>query len=96
MLLGGCGGSDDGTWPFDVTLSRAYDTPARYADAWCVLEPDGTECGLRRPSHEHQKEQPLTRSLSGVELPAEVEFVDVEGRNRLNGWGGERLEVELP
>ena len=86
----------DGTWRFDVTLSSPYDTPERYADAWRILGPDGTEYGLRVLAHDHQNEQPFTRSLGGVELPADVDVVTVEGRDQLNGWGGERFELELP
>ena len=37
---------DDGTWTFNATLSSPYDSPARYADAWRVVGPDGTEYGL--------------------------------------------------
>ncbi len=33
-------------------------------------------------------EQPFTRSLSGVEIPADVTTVTVEGRDLVNGWGG--------
>ena len=38
----------DGTsFNFSATLSSTYDSPERYADAWRVLGPDGTEYGIR-------------------------------------------------
>ena len=87
--------ADDGTWRFDVTLSSPYDTPERYADAWRVLAPDGTELGVRILTHDHQNEQPFTRSLAGVEIPADVSVVTIEGRDQVSGWGGATLEVAL-
>ena len=87
---------DGDTFRFDVTLSSPYDTPERYADAWRVVGPDGNVLGVRELLHDHQDEQPFTRSLSGVEVPAGVDTVTIEGRDQLNGWGGATFEVELP
>jgi hypothetical protein len=86
----------DGTWRFDVTLSSPYDSPDRYADAWRVLGPDGTELGVRVLTHDHASEQPFTRSLAGVEIPAAVSTVTIQGRDRVSGWGGATVEIELP
>ncbi len=85
----------DGTWTFRATLSSPYDTPERYADAWRILGPDGTELGIRVLAHDHANEQPFTRSLSGVEIPDDVETVTIEGRDLANGWGGATVVVEL-
>ncbi|MEM9517216.1 MAG: hypothetical protein AAGA42_20375 [Actinomycetota bacterium] len=86
----------DGTWSFDVTLSSPYDTPERYADAWRIVAPDGTVLGERPLAHDHQFEQPFTRSLGGVEIPADVAVVVVEGRDQQYGWGGATIEYALP
>jgi hypothetical protein len=85
----------DGTWTFSATLSSPYDTPQRYADAWRVLAPDGTELGLRILEHDHANEQPFTRSLPGVEIPAEINSVTIQGRDQVSGWGGATVTVEL-
>ena len=82
-------------WRFDVTLSSPYDSAARYADAWRVVGPDGTEYGIRVLTHDHASEQPFTRSQSGIVIPADVDTVTVEGRDQANGWGGGTLEVRL-
>ncbi|MEO0495329.1 MAG: hypothetical protein AAF081_18130 [Actinomycetota bacterium] len=87
--------SADGTWRFDVTLSSPYDTTERYADAWRILAPDGSEVGVRELLHDHQNEQPFTRSLHGVHIPADVTTVVVEGRDQVNGWGGGTVELAL-
>ena len=86
----------DGTWTFAATISSPYDTPERYADAWRVLGPDGTVFGVRELAHDHANEQPFTRSLSGVEIPAGVSVVEIQGRDLRNGWAPQRLEFELP
>lgn len=83
------------TFQFDVTVSSPYDTPERYADAWRVVAPDGTELGVRELTHDHAAEQPFTRSLTGVVIPPEVEEVTVEGRDLVNGWGGATMSVTI-
>lgn len=86
----------DGTYRFDVTINSPYDSPERYADAWRVKSPDGTVYGVRELLHDHAAEQPFTRSLSGVEIPEDVDTVVVEGRDLQYGWGGKTVEVDLP
>lgn len=83
------------TWAFAVTMSSPYDSPERYADAWRVLAPDGTELGVRVLTHDHAGEQPFTRSLNGVEIPPGITEVTIEGRDQLNGWGGDTVTVTL-
>jgi hypothetical protein len=85
-----------GRFDFDVTISSLYDTPKRYADAFRVKGGDGTVYGERILLHDHQYEQPFTRDLYGVAIPAGVRVVIVEGRDQKNGWGGRTIEVALP
>jgi len=88
--------SANNTWDFSVTLSSPYDSPERYADAWRVVGPDGDVYGVRELLHDHANEQPFTRSLSDVEIPADVATVTVEGRDQVNGWGGATISYDLP
>lgn len=81
---------------FDATLSSPYDSPTRYADAFRVLGPDGEEYGVRELLHHHANEQPFTRRLAGVEIPADVVRVTVQGRDQAHGYGGETQTVALP
>lgn len=85
----------EGPYEFDVTISSPYDTPDRYADAWRVVGLDGTVYGIRELTHDHQSEQPFTRSLNGVEIPRDVIDLVVEARDSVNGWGGGTIEVRL-
>ena len=86
----------DGTYLVSATLSSPYDTPSRYADASRVLAPDGTVLGIRVLTHDHQFEQPFTRSLSGVVIPPGVTEVIVQGRDQVSGWGGATVRVAVP
>jgi hypothetical protein len=81
---------------FDVTISSPYDTPQRYADAFRVMHKDGTVYGERVLLHDHATEQPFTRDLHGVVVPAGVRSVVMQARDLKNGWGGKTIEVVLP
>ncbi len=85
----------DVDWRFSVTLSSPYDTPQRYADAWRVLDGEGNELGIRVLGHDHASEQPFTRS-GPVQIPNDIKTVFVEGRDKTNGWSGQRFELALP
>lgn len=87
--------SGDNTWSISATLSSPYDTPQRYADAWRVVGPDGTVFGERILGHDHAAEQPFTRSQSGIEIPADVTEVTIEGRDQQFGWGGATFQLVL-
>lgn len=81
---------------FDVTVSSPYDTPKRYADAFRVIGPQGKVYGERKLLHDHAGEQPFTRDLHGVEIPASVRTVTIEARDKMYGYGGRTLDIELP
>jgi hypothetical protein len=85
-----------GRFDFDVTVSSPYDTPQRYAGAFRVMHKDGTVFGERVLLHDHATEQPFTRDLQGVAVPAGVRSVVVQARDLKNGWGGKTVEVALP
>jgi hypothetical protein len=81
---------------FDVTVSSPYDTPQRYADAFRVSGRDGRVFGERVLLHDHADEQPFTRDLYGVQIPAGVRSVVLQARDRQFGYGGRSVEVKLP
>lgn len=86
----------DRRFDFDVTLSSPYDTPQRYADAFRVIGPDGTQFGERTLFHDHASEQPFTRDLHGVRIPPGVRTVIVQARDKKHGYGGKARQVGLP
>jgi hypothetical protein len=88
--------ADGATWSFDVTLAHPDTGWDHYADAWEVLAPDGTSLGIRELAHPHVDEQPFTRSLSGITVPAGTDHVLIRARCLVDGWGEARVRVDLP
>jgi hypothetical protein len=88
--------SGDGTWRVEVTVAHADEGWDHYADAWEVVAPDGTVLGTRTLLHPHVDEQPFTRTLSGVAIPADVTAVTIRARDSVHGHGGRELTVAVP
>jgi hypothetical protein len=86
----------DGRFRFDVTVRHADEGWDHYADRWEVRGPDGAALGVRELAHPHVNEQPFTRSLSGVEIPADVSEVSVRARDSVHSYGGAQMTVAVP
>lgn len=75
------------TWRFDVTVRHADEGWDHYADAYEILSLEGEVLGVRALAHPHVNEQPFTRSVSGVEIPAGTERVQIRARDTVHGYG---------
>lgn len=84
-----------GVWRFSVTLEHADTGWEHYADRWDVMTPDGTLLGTRTLYHPHVNEQPFTRSLGGVKIPASVTSVMIRARDSKHGFAEKRFTVDL-
>jgi len=84
------------TYSFDVTIRHADEGWQHYADKWDVVAPDGKVLGTRTLYHPHEDEQPFTRSLSGVKIPASVNTVIIRAHDSVHGYGGETATVVVP
>lgn len=84
-----------GAWSFDVTIAHPDTGWDHYADGWSVITPDGTELGFRKLHHPHENEQPFTRSLSGVQVPADVDRVFIRAHDSVHGWSDATYEIKL-
>lgn len=84
------------TYRFSVTVRHADEGRDHYADRWQVLTPGGRLLDTRILHHPHENEQPFTRSLGGVEVPADVSRVTVRARDSVHGYGGAEVTIELP
>ncbi len=81
---------------FDVTV-RSRDTGwEAYADLLEVLAPDGSVLGRRVLEHPHDDEQPFTRDVYGVRIPAGIDRVTLRARFKPTGTHGEVAAVKLP
>lgn len=85
-----------GVFDLDVTI-RSRDTGwDRYADRIEALAPDGTVLGTRVLEHPHDDEQPFTRDLHGVTVPAGIGRITVRARFKPTGYNGDTMGVALP
>jgi hypothetical protein len=84
------------TWRFTVTVAHDDAGWAHYADRWDVLAPDGTLLGSRVLLHPHDNEQPFTRSLGGVAIPAGIREVTIRAHDKIHGLGGKTVTITLP
>jgi hypothetical protein len=83
------------TYDFEVTV-RSRDTGwDAYADAIEVLGPDGAVLKTRVLEHPHQDEQPFSRDVYGVRVPAGAETVTVRAHHKTAGYDGAVIRVQL-
>lgn len=68
----------------------------RYADVFRVMSAEGVQFGERTLFHDHASEQPFTRDLYGVAIPAGINTVVIQARDKKYGYGGKTLHVTLP
>ena len=83
------------SWVFHVTLKHGDTGWDHYADAWRVVTEDGKELGTRTLYHPHVDEQPFTRSLGDVKIPADAGVVYVEAHDKVHGWSKQRYKVKI-
>ena len=83
------------SWTISVTLQHADTGWDHYADGWRVVTREGKVLGHRTLYHPHVNEQPFTRNLSNITIPAEINTVFIEAHDKVHGWNPQRLEVNL-
>lgn len=84
------------TYAFDVAVKHGDTGWKHYADKWDIVAPDGKILGTRVLLHPHENEQPFTRSLRGVTIPAGISQVTVRAHDKVHGQGGREMKVSLP
>ena len=83
------------SYNFAVTVRHADAGWDHYADKWDVVTPDGKVIGTRVLAHPHDNEQPFTRSLGGVRIPAGMAKVRVRAHDKVHGYGGREMDVDM-
>ncbi len=85
----------EGIYRFHVSVAHGDTGWDHYADKWDVLAPDGSLLGTRILAHPHENEQPFTRSLGGVAIPAGVDRVTIRAHDMVHEYGGVEMTVEI-
>ncbi len=83
------------TATISVTIRHGDTGWDHYADGWAVLAPDGTQLGYRKLLHPHENEQPFTRSLSGVTIPAGIDHVLIRANDNVTGAAQDTYRLNL-
>lgn len=83
------------TLSVSVTIRHPDTGWDHYADGWAVLAPDGTQLGYRKLLHPHETEQPFTRSLSGITIPAGIDHVLIRPHCNVTGDAGQTFRLNL-
>ena len=81
---------------FTVTLEHADTGWDHYADLWEVVSLDDELLAARVLHHPHENEQPFTRSLSGVSIPAGMRQVKIRARDSKHGYSAREVVVDIP
>lgn len=85
-----------GTYRFSVSVLHQDEGWKHYADRWEVLAPDGRIIATRTLYHPHVNEQPFTRRLDAVKIPADIRRVEVRAHCSVHETGGKSASVSLP
>lgn len=83
------------SWQVNTTLRHADTGWEHHADAWRVVTDTGKVLGTSTLLHPHADEQPFTRGLEGVTIPAGITAVYVEAHDKVHGWSPQRVRVDL-
>ena len=81
---------------FDVTVKHEDQGWDHYANRWEILSPEGEVLATRVLAHPHENEQPFTRSLPDVKVPADMPRVIVRAHDSVHEYGGREVHVEVP
>jgi len=76
-----------GHYRVDVTLAHADTGWDHYADGWDILDANKKLIATRVLHHPHVDEQPFTRSLYDVIIPANTKIVYIRGHDKVHGYG---------
>lgn len=85
-----------GVYNFDVTIRSNDKGWKYYCDRFEVLTLDGKLLGARTLFHPHETEQPFTRDLYNVRIPAGVTTVRIRARHKPKGYDGKTFDIKLP
>ena len=88
--------AERGRFDLDVTLRHEDSGWDHFANRWEVVAPDGRVLATRVLAHPHVHEQPFTRGLSGVRIPAESTWVRLRAHDLVHGYGGREVTLSVP
>jgi hypothetical protein len=80
---------------FSVTVRHADEGWEHYANRWEILDSEGNIIAVRELAHPHANEQPFTRALGNVKIPAGLSEVVVRAHDSVHQYGGSERVIGL-
>ena len=81
---------------FSVTVQHEDAGWDHFANRWEILDSSGGLIAVRELVHPHVNEQPFTRALVNVRVPAGLAEVVIRAHDSVHLYGGRQLVVKLP
>ena len=82
-------------WDFTATITHEDKGWDDYVTAWRILDPSGREIGVREMHMPQDRSCTRTRSLSGVLIDGDIDFVEIEVHDSKLGWSEDRYKLRL-
>jgi len=83
------------SWRATVTLAHEDNGWNHYADGWRLVTSDGKVLGHRTLWHPHEQEQPFTRQLRDIKIPANIKSIVVEAHDKVHGWSPDKVKIDM-
>jgi len=82
---------------FNISVTLKHDDTGweHYANAWRIYSPDGMLIAERVLHHPHVKEQPFTRNLLAVSIPADISEIIIAAVCSNTGESEKRYTLKL-
>jgi len=80
---------------FSVTVKHKDTGWSHYTNNFEILNLKREILATRVLHHPHVKEQPFTRSISNVKIPKNIKKVIVRAHDKVHGYGGKEIVVDL-
>lgn len=88
--------SSNGSYVISATILHKDEGWEHYVNKFDVLGPNGGILGTRILYHPHVSEQPFTRSLTNVKIPAGLKSVLIRAHDLVHGYGDNTFKLTLP
>jgi len=80
---------------FDVTVRHADEGWSHFANGYQIFSPSGELLGHRILVHPHVNEQPFTRSIRNIKIPASVDTVELRANDSVHGKSERKYVIKL-
>ena len=85
----------DGSWCIKTSVLHNDEGWEHYANGWAVFDAKDNLLWERPLTHPHVNEQPFTRRLCDVQIPAQLNKLVVKAKCNQHGYGEKAIVIDL-